>query len=115
MKFFKTQNLGGTNEDQSAYVSQAGAEPSKEPSKTSKKTQEKTREEIELADVDNFSEDGCCPVIDLNAFGEGSTFKQPDSSQKVWVNEMGHRLVFNQYFNFWQIISDAKSTMGTGQ
>ena len=56
----------------------------------------------------------CCPIIELYAFGEHSVFYQTDPNHGIWANDANQRIVFNEYFNIWQIIEDGRTTMGTG-
>lgn len=56
----------------------------------------------------------CCPAIEMYAFGTYSVFHQTDPDQRIWANEENQQIVFNEYFNIWQLIEDGQTTMGTG-
>ena len=55
----------------------------------------------------------CCAEIEMNAFGTHSIFIQSNPEKKVWVNEQNQKIVFNEYFDIWQI-EDGRSVMGSG-
>lgn len=52
----------------------------------------------------------CCDTIESYAYGRSSTWKRENEEVNVWVNDDKQRIIFNYYFNIWQIVEEGDHT-----
>lgn len=70
--------------------------------------QEKTTSAVATAKPD------CCDTIESYAYGRSFTWKKVKTGENVWVNDDNQKIIFNYYFNIWQIVEEGDHTsMGT--